>query len=260
MRWLLPILTIPALFAQLPAPNEAGVSTGHVHFMTSDPEPHKKIWMEAFGATVIKSGTLEALKLPGMLLIVGKARDPLTGGTNGSVVNHIGIAVKDYAAVKAKLAALNVPMQELTPNQQMFANFPDDVRIEVFEEKTLATAVAFHHIHNSVVDPEAGRAWYVKIFGMTSGSRRNLPAAMVPGGEVDFLKAREAQAPTKGRSLDHIGFEVKNLEEFMKKLEAQGVAIESPVRDLRQQIGLKIAFVVDPLGTRIELTEGFAGK
>ena len=65
---------------------------------------------------------------------------------------------------------------------------------------------------------------------------------------------------TKGRSLDHIGFEVKDLEATMKKMQADGVTIESPLRDMRQQIGLKIAFVIDPLGTRIELTEGLAAK
>ena len=233
---------------------------GHIHFMAADPEAHKKIWMEAFGATPVKFGALEVLKIPGVYLIVGKANNPLTGGTNGSVVNHIGIAVQDYAAIKSKLAALHVSMMELTPNQQMFANFPDEARIEVFEDKTISTPIAFHHIHNSVVDQEAARAWYVKEFGAGAGSRRNSPAAMIPGGEVDFLKSREAQVATKGRSLDHIGFEVKDLEATMKKMQADGVTIESPLRDMRQQIGLKIAFVIDPWGTRIELTEGLAAK
>jgi catechol 2,3-dioxygenase-like lactoylglutathione lyase family enzyme len=59
--------------------------------------------------------------------------------------------------------------------------------------------------------------------------------------------------------MDHIGFEVKNLEAFCKKLEAQGVKFEIPYRDV-PQLGLKIAFLVDPEGTRIELTEGLAGK
>jgi len=260
MRWLLPLVAASAAFAQLPAPNEAGVSMGHLHFMVPNPDVHKKIWTDVLGAVPMKSGSLEALKMPGMLIIIGKANTPPTGGTVNSVVNHIGIAVKDYADIKAKLAAANVKMQELTPNVQMFADLDDGVRLEVLEDKTISTPVAFHHTHESVVDPEAARAWYVKEFGAGAGSRRNLPAAMIPGGEVDFLKAREAQAPTKGRSLDHIGFEVRDLDKFMEKLKADGVTIESPVRDMRQQIGLKISFIVDPQGTRIELTEGFAGK
>ena len=74
---------------------------------------------------------------------------------------------------------------------------------------------------------------------------------------MDFSEVPTAQAPTKGRSFDHIGFEVKNLEAFCKKLEADGVKFEMPYRDM-PALGLKIAFLVDPEGTRIELTEGLA--
>jgi catechol 2,3-dioxygenase-like lactoylglutathione lyase family enzyme len=262
MRLLPCLLALPSvsLFAQLPAPNEAGVSMGHIHFLVTNPDAHKKIWMDAFGAAPVKFGTLEALKIPGIFVILGKANTPPAGGTNGSVVNHIGIAVKDYADIKAKLAAAGVNMQELTPNAQMFANLPDDVRLEVMEEKSIATPVAFHHVHESVTDQAAAQAWYVKTFGAGAGSRRNSPAAMIPGGEIDYLRAQMPQAPTKGRSLDHIGFEVKNLEAFMQKLQAEGVQVDMAFRDMSQQIGLKIGFVIDPSGTRIELTEGLAGK
>ena len=81
---------------------------------------------------------------------------------------------------------------------------------------------------------------------------------MLPGGEVDFRKAQQAEAPTKGRSLDHIGFEVRNLEEFCKKLQADGVTFEMAYREMPQLGGLKLAFLTDPEGTRIELTEGLA--
>ena len=41
---------------------------------------------------------------------------PPTGGTNGSVVNHIGIAVKDYADIKAKAAAAGLMWRDLGTN------------------------------------------------------------------------------------------------------------------------------------------------
>ena len=245
------------LSAQLAAPNDAGISLGHVHLIVADPDAQKKVWIEALGALEEKSGPLDLLKLPGIFIIVSKGMP--NGGSNGSSVNHIGLAVKDYAATKAKLAAANVMMQELTPNQQMFAMFPEDVRVEIMEVKDQAAPVAFHHMHLSVPDPEMTREWYVKTFGAMPGTRRG-PAAMIPGGEVDFLKARMPQEPTKGRSLDHIGFEVKDLAAFLKKLEADGVKMDTPLRDMTQQIGLKIAFFTDPVGTRIELTEGLIAK
>ncbi|HEY1240353.1 MAG TPA: VOC family protein [Bryobacteraceae bacterium] len=246
------------VFAQLAPSNDSGVSMGHIHLVVADPEGQKKAWIDAFGAENIKAGPLDLLKLPGIFVIVSKGMP--NGGSNGSTANHIGIAVKDYSATKARLEAAGVKMQELTPNQQMFATFPEDIRVEVMEVREQAALVAFHHMHLSVPDPGVTREWYVKTFGAMAGSRRNLPAAMIPGGEVDFLKAQMPPAPTKGRSLDHIGFEVKNLEAFIKKLQADGITMDMPYTDMTQRIGLKIAFLTDPVGTRIELTEGLAAK
>ena len=59
---------------------------------------------------------------------------------------------------------------------------------------------------------------------------------------------------TKGRVLDHIGFDVKNLEAFMKKLEAAGVKIDRPYTK-NPQTGGALAFISDPWGTYIELNE-----
>src|SRR6516164_6938550 len=107
-------------------------------------------------------------------------------------------------------------------------------------------------------DVEKLRGWYVKTFGARVGTRGTFLSAFVPGGEVDFRKAQQAEAPSKGRSLDHIGFEVRNLEEFCKKLQADGATFEIAYREMPQLGGLKLAFLTDPEGTRIELTEGLA--
>ena len=97
-----------ALLAQLPVPNQSGVSMGHVHLLVADPETQKKIWVEVLGAEVTHTGTLEMLRLPGIYVVVGKAQTAPAEGTDGSTVNHIGFAVKDLAAVKGKLDALQI--------------------------------------------------------------------------------------------------------------------------------------------------------
>jgi catechol 2,3-dioxygenase-like lactoylglutathione lyase family enzyme len=247
------------VFAQLSPPNDTGVSLGHIHFVVTDPDATKKAWVDVFGAVPTKAGALDLLKLPGVFIIVSKANMPPTGGSQGSAVHHIGIAVKDYPDIKARAVAAGLMWRELTPNVQAFVSFPEAVTVEVMEVKDQAASVAFHHIHESVPDPAVARAWYVKEFGAAEGTRRG-PAAMIPGGEVDFLKAQMPQEPTKGRSLDHIGFEVKDLAATLKRLEADGVTINMPLRDMTKQIGLKIAFITDPNGAYIELTEGLAGK
>jgi catechol 2,3-dioxygenase-like lactoylglutathione lyase family enzyme len=247
-----------SLYAQLPAPNEAGVSMGHVHLVVKDPDAQQKLWIEVLGAEPSKAGPLTLLKLPGIFIVVTKG-DPM-GGSNGSAVNHVGFLVKSYADIKTKLTAANIKLiVDSSQNKQIIAEFPEEVRVEFNEDPSLGAPVTMHHMHLFVADPEAERAWYVKTFGAASTTRRNLPAAAIPGGEVDFLKSNQPTVPSKGRTIDHIGFEVKNLEAFCKKLQADGITFDSPYREVAQ-IGLKIAFVLDPAGARIELTEGMAGR
>jgi hypothetical protein len=62
--------------------------------------------------------------------------------------------------------------------------------------------------------------------------------------------------PTKGRVYDHVGFEVKNLAEFCKQLEAKGITLTKAYGNDPQMNNLPTAAMVDPWGVSIELTEG----
>jgi catechol 2,3-dioxygenase-like lactoylglutathione lyase family enzyme len=244
------------IFAQLPAPNEAGVSMGHIHMMVPDPEVHKKLWVGALGAQVVRAGSLEMLKIPGMFLVIGTSRTPPSGGSDGSTVNHFGVLVPSYPAIKTKMKELGLEFAlDNETNRQVIVKFPDNVLVEFSEDLNLKVPMTMHHIHLSTPNEEKVRDWYVKIFGAKPGMRRQFLAAHIPGGEVNTRKVEKAESPTRGRALDHIGFEVKNLEAFCKKLEAEGIKFDVPYRDV-PQLGLKIAFLTDPEGTRIELTEG----
>jgi len=255
---LLTLLLISAapLGAQLPAPNAAGVSAGHMHMMVRDPEAHKKIWVDVLGAQVVNSGSLELLKLPGIFLVLGKAEP--AEGSEGSTVDHFAFRAKDLPATKAKLTAAGIPLVR-DDAAEIVAIFPDKVKVEFYAAPTLSVPLEHFHVHFYATDPDALRAWYVKHFGASMPTPANANAAGVPGIAFSFRKTDAPQAATKGRSLDHIGFEVKGLEAFCKKLAADGVTFDSPFRDV-PSIGLKIAFIVDPAGTRIELTEGLAAR
>src|SRR5437762_3317021 len=88
------ILTLaPLALAQLPAPNAAGVSMGHLHLNVKDIEENKKFWVDQLGGAPLKLGNNDVIKFPGTLIFLRKA-DP-SGGTEGSVVNHIGFLVRD---------------------------------------------------------------------------------------------------------------------------------------------------------------------
>jgi catechol 2,3-dioxygenase-like lactoylglutathione lyase family enzyme len=259
-RLLLFALAAVPGFAQLAPPNDQGVAIGHVHLLVNDPEAHKKLWVGLLGGQVTKSGTLELIRLPGVYVLLRKPQAALAGGMDGSTVAHFGFLAKDIAGLKTKLDSLHI--QHASPNgnaNQTMAQFPDGVVVEFTGDPSIASPFAMHHIHLASPNQEKIREWYVATFGAKPGTRGQFLAALLPGGEVDTRAADKVQAPTKGRSLDHIGFEVKNLEAFCKKLEAQGVKFETPYA-ARPEIDLKLAFLVDPEGTRIELTEGLRGK
>jgi catechol 2,3-dioxygenase-like lactoylglutathione lyase family enzyme len=250
------LMSAEAVRAQLPAPNAAGVSSGHLHLMVRDPAAHKKLWVELFGAQIVSSGSLELLKLPGVFLVLGKAEP--AEGSEGSTLDHFALRVRDLAGTSAKLKAAGIPLTR-DDSLEIVAIFPDKVKVEFYPAPRLAAPIELFHSHFYAADVDGLRAWYAKHFGAATPTATNANAMGVPGMSLSFRKTDAAQAPTKGRSLDHIGFEVKDLEAFCKKLAADGVPFEIPFRNV-PGIGLKLAFLIDPAGTRIELTEGLAGR
>ena len=97
------------------------------------------------------------------------------------------------------------------------------------------------------------QAWYVRHFGAKPGMRNEALVADLPGTQLRFAKTATPTVTTKGRVLDHIGFDVKDLREFLKKLEAAGVKIDRPFTP--SPLGGGLAFIYDPWGTYIELNE-----
>src|SRR6185295_15248105 len=101
-----------------------------------------------------------------------------TGGTKGSTVNHLGFQVPDVRAMveKVRSAGYAVVTKEETTNPEKdgvaytavedtsiaFIMGPDNVKVELFENKKATLPIALHHVHFFVSDPIAVRDWYVK--------------------------------------------------------------------------------------------------
>lgn len=243
-----------ALFAQLPAPNEQGVSMGHLHLLVPDPAVHIRIWREVLGAKIVKYGTLETLSLPDVVIAFRKGTP--TGGTDDSAVNHLGFLTRDLEATKAQLVAAGCQIaKEMPATKQAFIMFPDKVKVEFTEDKNIPQPIVHHHIHFQSHQEDAMREWYAKHFGAKPRMRGKFKAADLPGVNLSWNPAETPMAPTKGRAVDHIGFEIKGIEAFCAKLSAAGVKFDRPVTEL-SALGLKVAFFTDPWGTYVELTEG----
>ncbi|MEZ5419971.1 MAG: VOC family protein [Vicinamibacterales bacterium] len=139
-----------------------------------------------------------------------------------------------------------------------FVMAPDDVKVELVEVKAQASPIALHHIHYYTPQVEAMKAWYVQQFGARGGMRGSFQAADLPGVNLTFSPSADPTAGTKGRALDHVGYEVKDLEAFCRKLAAAGVTFDRPYSKVAA-LGIGIAFFTDPFGTYVELTEGLDG-
>jgi catechol 2,3-dioxygenase-like lactoylglutathione lyase family enzyme len=257
-KFLLAIATAVAVpaFAQLAPMNDRGITVGHVHLNVSNIDVQETFWKE-LGATPINDEKLlpqRILQFKGIYVML-REQTP-TGPSDGSVINHFGFHVKNINDWIPKWKAEGITIEPGKRPTQMFLIGPDGVRVEIIEDASIAGPIEMHHIHLFVTDPLATQAWYVKNFGAVAGKRAQFDTATLPGAEITISKVDMAQAGSEGRSLDHFGVEVKDLDQFVKALEASGTKIDGPIRASKNTPGVRSTYVTDPWGTRIELTEG----
>lgn len=262
-----------ALAFQISAPNNAGVAMGHLHYHVQDVDANQKFWA-SLGGQPMKIGTMDVVKLPGVLIVLTKGA---ASGTEGSVVNHVAFRVQSLADVER--AGLEV--ERLAQFQGIGSiRTPDGERIELFDStatnvgfapdsgpadavadrhnRPLQGQIAFHHIHLYLpqgATPSA-KTWYAETFGGVAGKRWNYDAVDLPGVNLNFSAQQTAPGPTRGHRLDHVGFEVKNLEAFCRRLASRGVKFDAPYS--KGSGGMASAWLTDPWGTSIELTEGLS--
>lgn len=261
--------------AQLLAAKDGPIVYGHHHVNTTNIEAQKKFFVDTLGGTLIRVGTnnTEIVKFPNVLIFF-RVVPTAPGGTRGSTVNHIGFSVPNLRSMVDKLEAGGYQMitqTEVAPDRVVedgiagpaqpggvsiaFVQAPDDVKVELVEAKQQAIPIAMHHVHFFNPANMEMQAWYVKTFGATSRLGGAFPAAILPGVALNFSASPTPVAGTRGRAVDHVGFEVRNLEEFTRKLEADGIKLAVPYRKV-PALGIAIAFFTDPWGTYVELTEG----
>jgi catechol 2,3-dioxygenase-like lactoylglutathione lyase family enzyme len=255
--------------AQLAPPNEMGVSMGHVHLVVKDVDATKKFFTD-IGGTAVKLGPNDMVKFPGG--IIGIRKGDTASGTGG--VDHIGFQVKSGEGLMDKFAAMGLKTEPTKGGCSAsavgscgFMYTADGLKIEFLEKSSNTMPIKFDHIHFSTVgappdganSATAMREWYQKVFGAAEGTSGGGPTAAkaleLPGTSLRFRAATSVSIGTKGTVLDHIGFEIKDLEAFVQKAQANGIKFDVPFTK-RPELGITQAFVTDPWGNYIELTEG----
>jgi catechol 2,3-dioxygenase-like lactoylglutathione lyase family enzyme len=267
------VLSLTGLSAQLAAPNAAGVAMGHLHYRVRDVAANKRFWI-ALGGTPAMVGATEAVRFPGVLVFLTQGQP--SGTSEGSVLNHVAFRVRTFAQVEAaglvvqRMAQFPGVANTTTPEGERIELFedaalnltftPDEGRLDPVTDRhnhPLTTAVAFHHVH-LYLPGEAhldAKVWYARLFGGIAGKRAQYDAVDLPGINFNYSGGR-VSAPMQGRTLEHIGFEVKDLEAFCRRLASMGVRFDVPYQ--KGADGVSSAMITDPWGTSIELTEGLS--
>ena len=273
------LLAAPATsHAQILVAKEGPVVYGHHHLNTTDMAAQKKFFVDTLGGRVRHIGTgaraQDIIEFPNVQLWFRPMQAP-TGGTIGTTVNHIGFSVNDIKPLVAKIKANGYKMittdsvaatvkvtddvAAASPTTNIaFALGPEDVKVEFVEVKTQQAPIQLHHIHFFGQMNTDMQAWYAKTFGakvLAANPGSAFVQDQLPGVFLNFTPSPTPTVGTTGRALDHIGFEIKNLEAFTKKLEADGIKLDRPYTKV-PELGIAIAFIKDPWGTNIEMTEG----
>jgi catechol 2,3-dioxygenase-like lactoylglutathione lyase family enzyme len=269
------ILSASKASAQLTAAKDGPIVYGHHHLNTTNMAAQRKFFADTLGGKLVTIGTnnAEIVEFPNVLIFFRTTQAP-SGGTRGTTVNHIGFSVPNLREMVDKVKASGFQMitkTEATADRAVkddiagpaqpggasiaFAQGPDDLKVEFVEAPQQTIPIALHHVHFFNPKNTEMQAWYAKTFGATPRAGGAFPSATLPGVALNFSPSTDPVVGTQGRALDHIGFEVKNLEAFCKKLEADGIKLASPYRQV-PALGIAVAFMTDPWGTYIEMTEG----
>ena len=256
--FLITLLMSTSGLAQLATPNTDGITFGHVHLNVSNIEEHTRIWENHFGGTLVQRGSLTAITLPNMVALFSE-RAP-TMGSRDTVMDHFGFKVRDMDAFLEKWQADDLEVGRVFTGAEGQTNayimLPDGVYVEMQEDQSLHEEVTGYHVHYYTQEHEALLEWYTNVFNLETRPRGRITTTTnIPGMNLSFAGTDAPRAPTQGSAVDHIGFEVDDLEAFCARLAAQGIEFDVPYREI-PAIGLAIAFITDPAGVRIEFTEG----
>lgn len=236
------LMALPVLAQQGPR----GVALTHIHVNSADPEAAIRFWTDVLGTSTYTQGEQHGVSMLGGVILFSKGT--VSGPSDGSALLHIGLRAPDVQPFAAKVAKTSYKgkIQSAPTGDTLLIEGPDGVQIEVAENSDMYTSLEFGHVHLQGPKPAEMQAWYAKNLGARAGEELT---SRLGGATVVFSGAAQV-APTKGRAVDHISVETRDLATLTKTLTAAGIQLE-------MVSGAKVptGFLTDPWGTLIEVTE-----
>jgi catechol 2,3-dioxygenase-like lactoylglutathione lyase family enzyme len=188
-----------------------------------------------------------------------------SGGSDGSVIEHLGFSVADLDATMRALAAIGTKVVEpvsATPGLYKAAliESPWGTRVQLVQDPEL---LGLHHVQLRSPDPDRADKWLLDTFGgertKIHGQLDAVRYAGIPGFTTVYIVAvKGTSVPSQGRAIDHIGWRsIGTIAETKAMLEGKRVELTSQPSPLNLPNGPSINFfyVAGPDGTRIELVE-----
>jgi catechol 2,3-dioxygenase-like lactoylglutathione lyase family enzyme len=238
--------------------NGVGVTFAHLHLFVKDIEAHKKFWTEVMGGTFVTSGPLQMIEFPGTYIILTQRE--YSGPPEGSVLNHFGFVYKDLPATIARWKAIGADARQGRNPNQGYVWGPDGINIEYYGDPAIPVPVKMDHTHAYVPNIKACKAWYQKVLGGVPGER---PRVSLPAWNPVSTSRHDGDVRRRGTGA---------LAHTRTVARSHGLRSEGPrpmpgssgsasARFVPRQIPgtqIKVAFLTDPWGTRIELTQNLA--
>ena len=188
-----------------------------------------------------------------------------SGGSQGSVIEHLGFSVSDIDAKMRELAAINTKVIEPVRDvpglyKTALIESPWGTRVQLVQDPEL---LGLHHVQLRLPDPEAAYAWYLDKFGGERTKIRGQVDSVKYAGTGGFttvyvLIAQGASVPSQGRAIDHIGWRsTAAINDTKTMLEGKQVQLTSQPRPLNLPNGppINYFYVAGPSGARIEIVE-----
>ena len=226
-----------------------------VHLGVPQPETAARWYVEHLGARA--GDHVDRIWFGGTRVIFLENATPAP--SRGAAIDHFALSCAD---VQAQIGALQGSgVRVTTPVSDMpglgryaFIEDPWGARIQLVEEPG---ALAFHHVHLSVPDPEGTRLWYLDRFG---GEPAKLKGRLegIKYGDVWLFMQPGNTTPSRGHTIDHVGWRMPDLLATAAKLKAKGglsFTTEPKPGPSGAYSPVLMSFAEDPWGVKIELLQ-----
>jgi lactoylglutathione lyase len=233
-------------------------SPDHIHLASSDPETSVAWYLKHFGGVRYhdpRPGQPDEVLYDRTVLRFWK-RDEMP--SDGSVLDRIGFTVSDVDATVAGVMAdggkVLIPARDVQglKIRVAFVQDPWGSKVEVLHDPDLPNRL--HLIALRASDPEPLFKWMSDTFGGVRDKYQGRFEGLKYGNLWILIQKSDMDtAPSSGHAIDHLGWGVPNMDQWLTLLKSKGykITVDPP----RQSGPVKLSYIEGPNGLSVELTD-----